>query len=465
MKRPLIFATLLYIVALFMLSPKNTLSFICERHINPPGYAEWCYFTAAILLNGSIVVFGILALRTLYLHIQQQGNAEERPKRTGFIKAPWQKEKKSPVEPEKKSSVSLLITVFLVAQAISLCGDFRKHHFPDFVRQGYYQLADLCLLLGADPDAEDRLYLYCCNRSADESKKLETLRRITYLLKSGANPNRTYANGRTPVDECLYTKNKHLLSLMFAYGGKAEWNLYSQLPPPACFAAEEADPDLLRQLMQHGADIHTPNPWGQDKTPLHYAVARRYAHDELQLQCVRILLEAGADVNALTRDGMTAADICSDEGPICDLLRQHGALRARELPLSLNGDTSDLTAVLKAANPEMKDMDAQGLLDLKSYTIVYSYSHTGKGNAFITVRGEKGSLSIRCCDAHDDGSFYRDSWAQICLEDSNGDSYRDLIVEYTECTGEEDEGTRMREVYLYYPDGHYFKLLCKGPRP
>lgn len=90
-------------------------------------------------------------------------------------------------------------------------------------------------------------------------------------------------------------------------------------------------------------------------------MTRRYAHDESQLQCVRILLEAGADVNALTREGMTAADICSAEGILRDLLWQHGALRAREFPLSLNGDEDDLTAVLKAANPEMKDMDAQGL--------------------------------------------------------------------------------------------------------
>lgn len=463
MKRSLIFVTLLFLVALIMLSPKNTLSFICERHVNPPVYAEWCYFTAAILLYVCTAVFGDFALRTIFLRMQHQGNEGEHPKRAGFIKAPWQKEKKIPVEPEKKNSVAFLLTALLIAQAISLCGDFKNHRFPDFVRQGYYQLADLCLMLGADPDAENSLYLYCCNRSADENEKLETLRRITYLLKSGANPNKTYGNGRTPVDECLYTKNKHLLSLMFAHGGKAEWNLLSLLPPPACFAAEEADPDLLRSLLKHGADIHTPNPWGQDKTPLHYAVPRRYAHDESQLQCVRILLEAGADVNALTRDGMTAADICSDDGSLRDLLRQHGALRARELPLSLNGDKGDLTAVLKAANPEMKDFDAQGLLDLNNYAIVYSYGHTGKGNGFITVRGEKGSLSIRCCDAHDDGSFYRDGWAQISLKDSNGDTYRDLIVEYTECTGEENEGTHMREVYLYYPAGHYFKLLCKGP--
>lgn len=465
MKRLLIFVTILYIVALFLLSPKNTISFICERHVNPPGYAEWCYFTAAILLYGCIVVFGILALRTLFLRRQQQSNAEERSKRAGFIKAPWQKEKTTPVEPEKKSSVALLITAFLVVSAIFLSGDFRKHSFPDFVRQGYYQLADLCLLLGADPDAEDSLYLYCCNRSTDEGKKLETLRRIIYLLKSGANPNKTYHNGRTPVDECLYTKNKYLLSLMFAHGGKVEWNLFSLLPPPACFAAEEADPDLLRCLMKHGADIHTPNPWGQDKTPLHYAVARRHAHEESQMECVRILLEAGADVNALTRYGTTAADSCSDEDSIRDLLQQHGALRARELPLSLNGDEGNLTDILKAFNPEMKDIDAQGLLDLNHHTIVYSYSHTGKGNAFITVRGEKGSLPIRCCDDHDDGSFYRDGWAQITLEDFNGDTYRDIIVEYTECTGEECEGTHMREVYLYCPAGHYFQLLYKSSKP
>lgn len=194
--------------------------------------------------------------------MQQQCNAEVQPKRAGPINASWQKEKKSPVGPEEKSSVALLITAFLVAQAISLSGDFRKHRFPDFVRQGYCQLADLCLLLGAAPDAENSLYRYCCNMTADVSEKLETIRRITYLLESEANPNKTYHNGRTPVDACQYTKNKQLLSLMFAHGGKAEWNLHSLLPQPACFAAEEADPDLLRCLIKHGADIHTPNPWG-----------------------------------------------------------------------------------------------------------------------------------------------------------------------------------------------------------
>lgn len=466
MKLPLIFVTLLYLFAILLLRAENTLSFICEQHINPPGYAEWCYFTAAILLYACIVVFGALTLRVVFLRMQQQSNTETQPKKAGFIKAPWQEEHKSSVEPEKKSSVAFLITALLIAQAISLCGDFRKHRFPDFVRQGYYQLANLCLLLGADPDAENSLYQYCCGKPENEESKSETLRRITYLLKNGANPNKTYGNGRTPVDVCLFNKERQLLSLMFAHGGKAEWDLHRLLPPPACFAAEEADPDLLRCLMKHGADIHTPNPWGEDKTPLHYAVTRKNTPDESQTECVRILLQAGADVNALTRTGTTPADICSSDGPIHDLLLQYGALRARALPLSLNGDASDLSAILKAVNPDMNDIDdAQGVLDLNNFSMVYTYCHTGKGNAFITVRGEKGALPIRCCDAHDDGSFYRDSWAQINLDDFNGDKYRDLIVEYTECTSDEDAGTRMREVYLYYPAEQYFKLLCKSPRP
>lgn len=467
MKRTLLFVTLLYAFTLLLLRPENTLSFICERHGNPPAYAEWCYFVFALLLYTSIVVFGALALRSVFLRRQQQSNAEVQPKRPGFIKTPWQAEKKTPVEPEEKAknSVAFLITVLLVTQALALGMDFRKHQFPDFVRQGYYQLADLCLLLGADPDAENSLYKYCCGKPEDEENKREALRRITYLLKSGANPNKTYGNGRTPVDECLFNKDWHLLSLMFAHGGKAEWNLLSLLPPPVCFAAEEAEPDLLRLLIQHGADIHTPNPWGEDKTPLHYAVAPRFTANEAQTECVRILLEAGANVNALTRHGTTAADICRDSGPIRDLLLQHGALRAKELPLSLNGDANNLTAILKAFNPEMNDIDdAQGILDLNNFLMVYTYSHTGKGNAFITVRGEKGPLQIRCCDEHDDGRWYRDGWAQITLEDSNGDNYRDLIVEYTECSKDDDTGTRMREVYLYYPARRYFKLFISGPK-
>ena len=203
MKRTLLFVTLLYAFALLLLRPENTLSFICERHGNPPAYAEWCYFVFALLLYTSIVVFGALTLKAAFLRVQQQSAVRVQPKRPGFIKTPWQTEKKTPVEPEEKAknSVAFLITVLLVTQALALGMGFRKHQFPDFVRQGYYQLADLCLLLGADPDAENSLYKYCCGKPEDEENKREALRRITYLLKSGANPNKTYGNGRTPVDE------------------------------------------------------------------------------------------------------------------------------------------------------------------------------------------------------------------------------------------------------------------------
>lgn len=129
--------------------------------------------------------------------------------------------------------------------------------------------------------------------------------------------------------------------------------------------------------------------------------------------------------------------------------------------LSMKRGEQNLTAKLQAANPEGNDFDAQGILSLNDHTLIYSYTHTSKGNGFITVRGEKEPLEIRCCDWHDNGMFYRDGWAQISLEDFNGDTYPDIITEYTECENDTQEGVTMREVYLYHPDGRFFKLLFK----
>lgn len=59
--------------------------------------------------------------------------------------------------------------------------------------------------------------------------------------------------------------------------------------------------DIVRLLIDNGADINRTNCWGA--TPLHYAVVCRY-HDIAQM-----LLESGADPEAKTRSGMTPIEI------------------------------------------------------------------------------------------------------------------------------------------------------------
>jgi hypothetical protein len=77
--------------------------------------------------------------------------------------------------------------------------------------------------------------------------------------------------------------------------------------------------DVLRLLLEHGADIHSQNHIGW--TPLH--VASFYG----ALEVVRLLLEHGADVGAKDKKGKTALQVATwrRHGKVVKLLREHGA--------------------------------------------------------------------------------------------------------------------------------------------
>ena len=173
---------------------------------------------------------------------------------------------------------------------------------------------------------------------------------------------------------------------------------------------------------------------------------------EGETECVRILLKAGAEVNLLDAAGYTPLDfVDATDAVAIRLMREHGGLCAAELPISLKADESDLTRKLQVANPEAADADMVGIIEQKGARIPYTYHHTGKGNAFIEVPGAR----IHCYDSHDDGTIFEGFWAQMTLEDPNGDGYRNIVVRYT-LRGEENGFRTDRHYYL--PDKRIFSL-------
>ena len=75
-------------------------------------------------------------------------------------------------------------------------------------------------------------------------------------------------------------------------------------------------------LLEHGANVNGEE--GEHIPPIEYAARRRYP------EIVQILLEHGADVNAVNDDGKTVLDLTEDE-KIIAILKAAGAKSGEEL--------------------------------------------------------------------------------------------------------------------------------------
>src|ERR1035441_8815060 len=108
-------------------------------------------------------------------------------------------------------------------------------------------------------------------------------------------------------------------------------------PPPLMVAAENAAPAVLLRLIKAGADLNTLHAYnGASRTPLMISV--EHASGIGGMEQVRVLLDAGAEINKLNSEGETALIIEAKElgeghgdVAVLDLLVDHGAnLNARD---------------------------------------------------------------------------------------------------------------------------------------
>ncbi len=79
--------------------------------------------------------------------------------------------------------------------------------------------------------------------------------------------------------------------------------------PPLLWAAVEGDVDEVRELIAGGADV---NRYGPDETPLIGAAGKGY--DAKHKEIVKILLDAGANINATDMYGRTALQAAARKG-------------------------------------------------------------------------------------------------------------------------------------------------------
>eukprot|EP00388_Colpodella_angusta_P034367 GDKK01032101.1.p1 GENE.GDKK01032101.1~~GDKK01032101.1.p1 ORF type:complete len:199 (-),score=3.07 GDKK01032101.1:20-616(-) len=119
------------------------------------------------------------------------------------------------------------------------------------------------------------------------------------LISLGANVNAIDNNNRAPLLHAIQNTNAPVACLLIRAGswvnGPAQAT--STALAQACLFVPSRSMPIINCLLEHGASVNTNT---SDMSPLHVAADRCYT------DILRRLLDAGADIDALTSDGDTA---------------------------------------------------------------------------------------------------------------------------------------------------------------
>lgn len=125
---------------------------------------------------------------------------------------------------------------------------------------------------------------------------------VTFAIRKGADINKKFLDGMvyTPIEYACEYGNNDIIKILLNAGCKLKYK-----DNALCYyLAARNKYKLLKALIKRGLD---PNIRCGDRTGLHWAA------QEGCLESAKVLLEEGADVNAMEEDGMTALYIASSE--------------------------------------------------------------------------------------------------------------------------------------------------------
>ena len=173
------------------------------------------------------------------------------------------------------------------------------------VRQDDRELVDRLIQAGANVKAANRygvtpLYLACVNGSAPVIEK---------LLDAGADANGATTEGETPLMTVARTGNVDAAKVLLAAGADVNSKEQWRQQTPLMWAVAESHPQMAQELIAHGADVNARQVewhWERQITkeprekwmPLGGLTPLLFAARQGCLDCTRILLKAGAEINA-----------------------------------------------------------------------------------------------------------------------------------------------------------------------
>lgn len=182
------------------------------------------------------------------------------------------------------------------------------------VRQDDREMVDRLIKAGANVKAANRygvtpLYLACVNGSAPM---------IAKLLDAGADANAATTEGETALMTVARTGNVEAAKVLLAHGADVNSKEQWRRQTPLMWAVAESHAEMARELIAHGADVNARQVtwnWERQVTkeprekwmPLGGLTPLLFAARQGCLDCVRVLLKAGAEINAADPNNISPA--------------------------------------------------------------------------------------------------------------------------------------------------------------
>jgi serine/threonine-protein phosphatase 6 regulatory ankyrin repeat subunit B len=167
---------------------------------------------------------------------------------------------------------------------------------------------------------------------------------VKILCEKGADVN-AISNSLTPLLAAVTLNDSAMVKLLLQHGADPELETENRVTPltQACFQGYK---EIVQLLIDHGANVHNAvdkSKWSKGAEylimPFHMAELGR------QIETAKILLENGADVNAITQSSHTwTIAINFNDTDMIKLLLQHHA--DTELPAKDTGLTALVTAIM-----------------------------------------------------------------------------------------------------------------------
>ena len=193
---------------------------------------------------------------------------------------------------------------------------------PAALSKRHFLVADLLHKHGAVMDVRDEDE-WTLLHAASKFGSVDVMR---WLLDHGINANVLTNERRTPLHGAAYDSSLGAVQVLLehntdinlrdAYGDTPLQDILSRMSLPP----EEEEVEIVRQLLDHGADPNIPN--SNHSTLLHQASSKG------SLEIARLLLSHGAKVDEKDGDGRTPFQVASSEGyhEVAKLLLDHGAV-------------------------------------------------------------------------------------------------------------------------------------------